>query len=62
MSDGNENLPTHKELEKELSAYLTKKYGDRIKIISPVVIPQKEIFEEEREDKDKEDDNKNEKG
>ncbi len=53
MSDGNENLPTHKELEKELSAYLTKKYGDRIKIISPVVIPQKEIFEEEREDKDK---------
>jgi endopeptidase Clp ATP-binding regulatory subunit ClpX len=53
MSEKTEGLPTHKELEKELSAYLTKKYGDRIKIISPVVIPQKETFEEENGDETK---------
>ncbi len=53
MSEENEKLPTHKELEKELSAYLTKKYGDRIKIISPFVLPQKEEFEEESKDGDK---------
>lgn len=53
MSEDNERLPSHKELEKELSAYLTKKYGDRIKIISPVVFPQKESFEEGTEGKDK---------
>ena len=28
-----------KELEKELSDYLSKKYGDRVKIISPFVFP-----------------------
>ncbi len=32
-------LPDQKELEKELSDYLSKKYGDRIKIISPFVFP-----------------------
>ncbi len=32
-------LPDQKELEKELSEYLSKKYGDRIKIISPFVFP-----------------------
>ncbi|MFH1673866.1 MAG: AAA family ATPase [Pseudomonadota bacterium] len=53
MSEKNEKLPTHKELEKELSSYLTKKYGDRIKIISPIVLPQKETFEKDSEDGDK---------
>ncbi len=33
-------LPNQKELEKELSDYLSKKYGNRIKIISPFVYPQ----------------------
>ena len=32
-------LPDQKELEKELSEYLSKKYGNRIKIISPVLFP-----------------------
>jgi len=32
-------LPNQKELEKELSEYLSKKYGNRIKIISPFVYP-----------------------
>ena len=32
-------LPNQKELEEELSEYLSKKYGNRIKIISPFVFP-----------------------
>jgi ATP-dependent Clp protease ATP-binding subunit ClpX len=32
-------IPDQKELEKELSDYLSKKYGDRVKIISPFVFP-----------------------
>ena len=32
-------LPNQKELEKELSEYLSKKYGNRIKIISPFIFP-----------------------
>jgi ATP-dependent Clp protease ATP-binding subunit ClpX len=37
--EGNEKLPNQKELEKELSEYLSKKYGNRIKIISPFLFP-----------------------
>ncbi len=35
-------IPNQKELEKELSQYLSKKYGNRVKIISPFVFPKKE--------------------
>jgi len=35
----NSKIPDQKELEKELSEYLSKKYGDRVKIISPFVFP-----------------------
>ncbi len=35
-------IPNQKELEKELSEYLSKKYGNRVKIISPFVFPKKE--------------------
>jgi len=37
--DGPERIPNQKELEKELSQYLSKKYGGRVKIISPFVFP-----------------------
>ncbi|MDY6972682.1 MAG: AAA family ATPase [Thermodesulfobacteriota bacterium] len=37
--DGSERIPNQKELEKELSQYLSKKYGGRVKIISPFVFP-----------------------
>ncbi|MBN1105914.1 MAG: AAA family ATPase [Deltaproteobacteria bacterium] len=40
--DGGEKLPNQKELEKELSEYLSKKYGNRIKIISPFLFPKGE--------------------
>ncbi len=35
-------IPNQKELEKELSEYLSKKYGGRVKIISPVIYPKAE--------------------
>lgn len=35
-------IPNQKELEKELSDYLSKKYGGRVKIISPLVFPKTE--------------------
>ena len=38
-NEGSEKLPNQKELEKELSEYLSKKYGSRIKIISPFFVP-----------------------
>jgi ATP-dependent Clp protease ATP-binding subunit ClpX len=35
-------IPDQKELEKELSDYLSKKYGNRIKVMSPFVLPKTE--------------------
>ncbi|MBW2082695.1 MAG: AAA family ATPase [Deltaproteobacteria bacterium] len=35
-------IPNQKELEKELSDYLSKKYGNRVKVISPFVFPRRE--------------------
>ena len=40
-----EKLPNQQELEKELSDYLSKKYGNRIKILSPVMMPKGDIDE-----------------
>jgi len=40
-----EKLPNQKELEKELSDYLSKKYGNRIKIISPFIFPKPQEIE-----------------
>ena len=37
-----DNLPDPKELEKELNEYLTKKYGNKVRLAMPMVIPQKE--------------------
>jgi len=33
------NIPTEKELEKELSEFFTKKFGTKIKVLSPIVMP-----------------------
>ncbi len=35
-------IPNQKELEKELSEYLSKKYGNRVRVISPFVFPKGE--------------------
>ena len=45
MDEKNTKFPDQKELEKELSEYLAKKYGDRVKIISPFIMP-KPVVEE----------------
>lgn len=49
-------LPNQKELEKELSDYLSKKYGNRIKIVSPFIFPkgQQQTGTDETEGGDKE--------
>lgn len=39
---GGGRIPNQRELEKELSEYLTKKYGNRVKVISPFVVPKKD--------------------
>ena len=38
-AEANQKIPNQKELERELSDYLSKKYGDRVKVITPFVFP-----------------------
>jgi len=40
-------VPNQQELEKELGEYLSKKYGDRVKIISPFVVPNKDAADQD---------------
>jgi endopeptidase Clp ATP-binding regulatory subunit ClpX len=40
MNEHNEKIPNPKELEKEISEFLAKKFGDNVKIVSPMVLPQ----------------------
>ena len=45
---GSGRVPNQRELEKELSDYLSKKYGSRVKIISPFFIPK--LDEQEKDE------------
>ncbi|MFW6147869.1 MAG: AAA family ATPase [Thermodesulfobacteriota bacterium] len=47
QSNEEQRIPSQKELEKELSDYLSKKYGDRIKIVSPMLFPQGDLSKTE---------------
>ncbi|MFO7840062.1 MAG: AAA family ATPase [Desulfosalsimonadaceae bacterium] len=38
----NEKIPNPQEIEKEISDFLSRKYGDQVKIVSPIVMPQEE--------------------
>jgi endopeptidase Clp ATP-binding regulatory subunit ClpX len=42
MKIENEKIPNPREIEKEISEFLSRKYGDQVKIVSPVVMPQEE--------------------
>lgn len=42
----NMNILNPKEIEKEISDFLSRKYGNQVKIISPVVVPENETSEE----------------
>ena len=41
MNSIDEKTPNPKDLEKEISEFLTKKFGDNVKIVSPIVMPQR---------------------
>jgi len=40
MKTYNEKIPNPAEIEKEISDFLSKKYGDQVKMVSPVMMPQ----------------------
>ncbi len=48
--DEHGKIPNQKELERELSEYLSKKYGSRVRIISPLVFPKPQQAESEEGD------------
>ena len=49
MKEHNEKIPNPKELEKEISDFLAKKFGDNVKIVSPMVVPQEAVLDKTKE-------------
>jgi len=49
MEKQNEKIPSPKEIEKEISEFLSKKYKNNVKVISPVVMPQELTLEKDKE-------------
>jgi endopeptidase Clp ATP-binding regulatory subunit ClpX len=45
-------IPDQKELEKELNEYLGKKYGDRVRLVVPMLFPKTQTEEVSKEEKD----------
>jgi endopeptidase Clp ATP-binding regulatory subunit ClpX len=43
MSEQNEKIPDPKELEKEISEFLSKKFGGQVKVLSPLVMTQEVV-------------------
>jgi ATP-dependent Clp protease ATP-binding subunit ClpX len=41
MSERSEKIPDLKEIEKEISDVLAKKFGSHVKLISPMLLPRK---------------------
>src|SRR5512136_2731139 len=52
MKDSDSKLPDQKELEKELNDYLGKKYGDRIRLVVPMLFPKTQAEEVSKEEKE----------
>jgi len=52
MKDPKSKLPDQKELEKELNEYLGKKYGDRIRLVVPMLFPKAQTEEVSKEEKE----------
>ncbi len=52
MKDSNAKVPDQKELEKELNEYLGKKYGDRIRLVVPMLFPKPQTEEVSKEEKE----------
>ncbi|MCP4625345.1 MAG: AAA domain-containing protein [bacterium] len=49
MNDRNEKIPNPKELEKEISKFLTQKFGENVKLVSPIVMPQEAMADKTKE-------------
>ena len=49
MRETNEKIPDPKELEKEISAFLAKKFGQNVKIVSPMVMTQEATVNQTKE-------------
>jgi len=45
MKSHSEKVPNPKELEKEISEFLSKKFGDNVKIVSPMVLTQEAVLD-----------------
>ena len=52
MKDSNSKIPDQKDLEKELNEYLGKKYGDRIRLVVPMLFPKTQTEEVSKEEKE----------
>ncbi len=52
MKDSDSKVPDQKELEKELNDYLGKKYGDRIRLVVPMLFPKAQTEEVSKEEKE----------
>jgi ATP-dependent Clp protease ATP-binding subunit ClpX len=52
MSEKEKTLPDAKEIEKEISEFLSEKFGGRVKLISPVVLPHEASFDTQTEQGD----------
>lgn len=52
MKDSDSKVPDQKELEKELNEYLGKKYGDRIRLVVPMLFPKPQMEEVSKEEKE----------
>ncbi|MDY6990246.1 MAG: AAA family ATPase [Thermodesulfobacteriota bacterium] len=49
MDEKDEKFPDPKKVEKEISDFLSEKFGGRVKLITPMVVPREESFETEEE-------------
>ena len=52
MKDSDSKVPEQKELERELNDYLGKKYGDRIRLVVPMLFPKPQTEEVSKEEKE----------
>jgi endopeptidase Clp ATP-binding regulatory subunit ClpX len=50
MKSSNEKFPTPEQLEREIGSFLTKRFGDRVKFVSPVVMASEVESEDVRRD------------
>lgn len=47
MKTKNEKIPNPKEIEKEIAAFLNRRYGDQVKMMSPLTMVQTDLSEED---------------